>query len=123
MTGSQPPDAPEGHRPGSSLYALVSSGELAFERVCAAGSGPPSAAPAPAGRGDHPAGQDAGRQAGDLDQRAGARELELLVARDARYEEAQRRAVELMAASAEHGGRNWRREDLYEGEGPWSTLG
>lgn len=52
-----------------------------------------------------------------------ARELELLVARDARYEEAQRRAVELMAASAEHGGRNWRREDLYEGEGPWSTLG
>jgi hypothetical protein len=52
-----------------------------------------------------------------------ARELELLVARDARYEEAQRRAVELMAASAEHGGRTWRREDHYEGEGPWSTLG
>lgn len=52
-----------------------------------------------------------------------ARELELLVARDARYEEAQRRAVELMAASAEHGGRNWRREDLHEGEGPWSTPG
>ena len=52
-----------------------------------------------------------------------ARELELLVARDARYEEAERRAVELMAASTGHGGRNWRREDLYEGEGPWSTLG
>jgi Family of unknown function (DUF6364) len=51
-----------------------------------------------------------------------ARELELLVARDARYEEARRRAVEIMAASAEHGGRTWRREDLYEGEGPWSTL-
>ena len=51
-----------------------------------------------------------------------ARELELLVARDARYEEAQRRAVELMAQSVGHGGRNWRREDLYEGEGPWSTL-
>lgn len=51
-----------------------------------------------------------------------ARELELLVARDARYEEAQRRAVELMAAAAGRGGRSWRREDLYEHEGPWSTL-
>ncbi|HEY7073438.1 MAG TPA: DUF6364 family protein [Acidimicrobiales bacterium] len=51
-----------------------------------------------------------------------ARELELLVARDARYEEAQRRAVELMAWSAEHGGRTWRRDDLYEDEGPWSAL-
>jgi hypothetical protein len=51
-----------------------------------------------------------------------ARELELLVARDARYEEAQRRAVELMAESVARGGRSWRREDLYQGEGPWSTL-
>ncbi|HJT99820.1 MAG TPA: DUF6364 family protein [Actinomycetes bacterium] len=51
-----------------------------------------------------------------------ARELELLVARDARYEEAQRRAVELMAQAGEQGGRSWRREDLYEGEGPWSAL-
>jgi hypothetical protein len=52
-----------------------------------------------------------------------ARELELLVARADRYEEAQRRAVELMAKSATRGGRGWRREDLYEDEGPWSTLG
>jgi hypothetical protein len=51
-----------------------------------------------------------------------ARELELLVARDARYEEAQRRAVELMAAATARGGRSWRREGLYEDEGPWSTL-
>ena len=51
-----------------------------------------------------------------------ARELELLVARAARYEEAQRRAVELMAESLARGGRSWRREDLYEDEGPWSTL-
>jgi Family of unknown function (DUF6364) len=51
-----------------------------------------------------------------------ARELEHLVARNARYEEAMRRAVKLMAQSVEHGGRSWRREDLYEGEGPWSAL-
>jgi hypothetical protein len=51
-----------------------------------------------------------------------ARELELLVARDARYEEARRRAVELMAESVAHGGRSWLREDLYQDEGPWSTL-
>ena len=51
-----------------------------------------------------------------------ARELELLVARDARYEEAQRRAVELMAESPARGGRSWGREDLYEDEGPWSML-
>ena len=51
-----------------------------------------------------------------------ARELELLLARDARYEEARRRAVELMAESVGHGGRTWRREDLYEDESPWSTL-
>ena len=51
-----------------------------------------------------------------------ARELELLVARDARYEDARRRAVELMAESMAHGGRSWRREGLYEDESPWSTL-
>jgi hypothetical protein len=34
-----------------------------------------------------------------------ARELELLVARNARYEEAQRRAVELMGDSVARGGR------------------
>ena len=50
------------------------------------------------------------------------RELELLVARDARSEEAQRRAIEPMAESVARGGRSWRREDLYEDEGPWSTL-
>ena len=51
-----------------------------------------------------------------------AHELQRLVARDARYEEAQRRAVELMAESVARGGRNWRRDDLYQDEGPWSTL-
>jgi hypothetical protein len=51
-----------------------------------------------------------------------ARELQRLVARDARYEEAQRRAVELMAESVARGGRSWRRDDLYQDEGPWSTL-
>jgi hypothetical protein len=51
------------------------------------------------------------------------RELELLIARDARYEEAQRRAAELLAESVARGGRRWRREDLYEDAGPWSTLG
>jgi hypothetical protein len=51
-----------------------------------------------------------------------ARELERLVAGDARYEEARRRAVELMAQAVEHGGRSWRREDLHQDEGPWSAL-
>ena len=43
-----------------------------------------------------------------------ARELEQLVARNARYEEAMRRAIELMGDSAPRGGRTWRRDDLYE---------
>jgi hypothetical protein len=43
-----------------------------------------------------------------------ARELEQLVARNARYEEARRRAVELMAEPEPRGGRTWRRDDLYE---------
>jgi len=51
-----------------------------------------------------------------------ARELELLVARDARYEDAQRRALELLAQAVARGGRTWQREDLYEDQGPWSTL-
>jgi hypothetical protein len=51
-----------------------------------------------------------------------ARELEQLVARNARYEEAMRRAIELMEESEPHGGRTWRRDELYEDEGPWSTL-
>ncbi|HYN17674.1 MAG TPA: DUF6364 family protein [Actinomycetes bacterium] len=43
-----------------------------------------------------------------------ARELEQLVAQDARYEEARRRATEVMAESVSRGGRSWRRDDLYE---------
>jgi predicted HicB family RNase H-like nuclease len=43
-----------------------------------------------------------------------ARELEQLVARSARYEEAMHRAIALMAESVPRGGRTWRRDDLYE---------
>jgi hypothetical protein len=43
-----------------------------------------------------------------------ARELEELVARDERYEEAERRASEIMAGSLPRGGRSWRRDDLYD---------
>jgi Family of unknown function (DUF6364) len=43
-----------------------------------------------------------------------ARELEELVDRDARYQEAQRRASELMARARPRGGREWRRAELYE---------
>jgi hypothetical protein len=43
-----------------------------------------------------------------------ARELKQLVARNARYEEAMRRAIELMGDSEPRGGRTWRRDDLYE---------
>jgi hypothetical protein len=43
-----------------------------------------------------------------------ARELEQLVTRNARYEEAMRRAIELMADAEPRGGRTWRRDDLYE---------
>jgi hypothetical protein len=42
-----------------------------------------------------------------------ARELEQLVAQDARYAEAWRRAIEIMEASVPRGGRTWRREELY----------
>jgi hypothetical protein len=44
-----------------------------------------------------------------------ARELEKLVAQDARYEDAWRRATEIMAGSVPRGGRTWRRDELYEG--------
>jgi hypothetical protein len=43
-----------------------------------------------------------------------ARELEQLVAKNVRYEEARRRAVELMEESAPRGGRTWQRDDLHE---------
>ncbi len=43
-----------------------------------------------------------------------ARELEELVAQDARYEEAWRRAVEIVAGSAPRGGRAWRRDELHD---------
>jgi hypothetical protein len=42
-----------------------------------------------------------------------ARELEELVARDARYEEASRRAGEIMAGAQPRGGRTWRRDELH----------
>jgi hypothetical protein len=43
-----------------------------------------------------------------------AHELEELVAQDARYEEAWRRATEIMRQSAARGGRTWRRDELHE---------
>lgn len=43
-----------------------------------------------------------------------ARELEQLVVQDARYEEARRRAAEVMVQAVSRGGRAWRRDDLYE---------
>lgn len=43
-----------------------------------------------------------------------ARELGEIVDREARYEEAQRRALRELTTSAERGGRRWKREDLYE---------
>jgi hypothetical protein len=42
-----------------------------------------------------------------------ARELELLAAQDDRYEEARRRASDLMATARPHGGRAWTRDDVY----------
>lgn len=43
-----------------------------------------------------------------------AHELEELVDQDARYEEAWRRATEIMRQSAPRGGRTWRRDELHE---------
>jgi len=42
-----------------------------------------------------------------------ARELTALVAREVRYEDARRRAIELMAAAKPRGGRSWTRDDIY----------
>lgn len=43
-----------------------------------------------------------------------AMELEDLVEDDVRYEEARERALKALANAKPRGGRNWRREDLYE---------
>lgn len=43
-----------------------------------------------------------------------ARELDELVAADARYEEAWQRAIELMAGATARGGRTWERSELHE---------
>lgn len=42
-----------------------------------------------------------------------ARELDRLVAQEERYEEARRRASELMAKAKPRGGRAWTRDDIY----------
>ncbi len=42
-----------------------------------------------------------------------ARELEHLVARDDRYEDARPRAMELMSTAGAHGGRTWTRDEIY----------
>jgi len=43
-----------------------------------------------------------------------ARELGELVDRDARYEDAWRRAKQLLAGATGRGGRSWQRDDLHE---------
>jgi hypothetical protein len=43
-----------------------------------------------------------------------ARELDGLVERDARHEEASRRATEIMARATSRGGRSWRRDELHD---------
>jgi Family of unknown function (DUF6364) len=43
-----------------------------------------------------------------------ARELAELVAQDARYEEAWRRATEILARTVSRGGRTWRRDELHD---------
>jgi Family of unknown function (DUF6364) len=42
-----------------------------------------------------------------------AREIDALVARDERYEIAQRRAFDLLAHPSPLGGRNWTRDEIY----------
>lgn len=42
-----------------------------------------------------------------------ARELDELVQREDRYEQARSRAIELMAAARPRGGRTWSRDDIY----------
>lgn len=43
-----------------------------------------------------------------------AHELEELIARDARYQEARHRAEDVMARSSPRGGRTWRRDELHD---------
>ena len=43
-----------------------------------------------------------------------ARELTDLVEEDARYEEARRRAAQLLETAAPRGGRSWTRDELHE---------
>lgn len=43
-----------------------------------------------------------------------ARELTDLVEEDARYEDARRRAAQLLEAAAPRGGRSWTRDELHE---------
>ena len=43
-----------------------------------------------------------------------AKEISELVAREARYEQARRRAMELVARSRPRGGRTWRRDELHD---------
>lgn len=43
-----------------------------------------------------------------------AQQLEELVEQDARYEEAKRRALDLLRSSTRRGGRRWTREELHE---------
>lgn len=43
-----------------------------------------------------------------------ARELDDLVDRDARYEDAWQRARKLLAGASARGGRSWRRDELHE---------
>lgn len=42
-----------------------------------------------------------------------ARELTELAARDDRYDDARRRALELMDSASHRGGRTWNRDDIY----------
>ncbi|MGH2573825.1 MAG: DUF6364 family protein [Actinomycetota bacterium] len=42
-----------------------------------------------------------------------AKQLEELADQEARYEDARRRAADIMAQAVARGGRNWRREELY----------
>jgi hypothetical protein len=44
-----------------------------------------------------------------------ARELDELVDREYRYEQARHQAIELMAAAKPRGGRTWTRDDIYAG--------
>lgn len=43
-----------------------------------------------------------------------ARQLDALVAQDERYEDARRRAGELINGATRHGGRAWTRDELYD---------